>query len=360
MKSIAFFNNKGGVGKTTCTYAVGVALAKKGKKVLLVDADSQCNLTGYFYGLKDGESYENFLIDKNHHSVYSLTSEIFGKEKKDFSNGRKIYRKEFSSQKTPEKKSFFVDLLLGDTRIAEYEYDLALAVQTKTPALKKLPVVFYKNILEQYSQDYDYILFDMSPNYGVINLCLLMSCQYFIMPIFPDYFCYQSVSNMGEILVKWNENFSGSFRNINKNDDEDKIPFDLKPKFLGTITQNFKIYRQKAAKNFEKWQQKINEEIKNKMIPPLNDKNMAISENNFHSFFSDEKRSKVYNIENIRDYNTLGRVAELEGIPVSEIEEENLKNQEMFGHAIKQNMGTVRLFRDLFDYIAGGLEKVGL
>lgn len=354
MISIALFNNKGGVGKTTCTYGIGVALAKKGNRVLLVDADPQCNLTGYVYGLKDEDSYEKFLTNKNYHSIYSLTSDVFGKEKEENLNNRKVYRKQFETEEE-NKKTFSVDFLLGDTRIAAYEYDLALAIQTKTPALKALPVVFYKNILEKYKENYDYILIDMSPNYGVINLCLLMSCQYFIMPIFPDYFCYQSVSNMGNILTKWNETISGSFRNINKNTDENKLPFDLKPKFLGIITQNFKIYRQKPAKNFEKWQQKINKEIKEKMIPSLKDKDMTISETDFEKRFKNRERSKIYNIENIRDYNTLARVAELEGIPVSEIKAENLKNQDKFGYGIEQNMKTVDLIKGLFDYIAEGL-----
>lgn len=48
MRTIAFCNHKGGVGKTTSTASVGVAMACQGKKVLLVDLDGQANLTGIF------------------------------------------------------------------------------------------------------------------------------------------------------------------------------------------------------------------------------------------------------------------------------------------------------------------------
>ena len=47
MKILSVFNNKGGVGKTTLTYHVANALAEMGYKVLMIDADPQCNLTIY-------------------------------------------------------------------------------------------------------------------------------------------------------------------------------------------------------------------------------------------------------------------------------------------------------------------------
>ena len=50
MKKIVLFNHKGGVSKTTTTFNLGWKFAEKGRKVLLVDGDPQCNLTSLFLG----------------------------------------------------------------------------------------------------------------------------------------------------------------------------------------------------------------------------------------------------------------------------------------------------------------------
>jgi cobyrinic acid ac-diamide synthase len=67
MKTIAFFNNKGGVGKTTFTFHLGYALERIGKKVLFADLDPQCNLTNYTS--RKGELYtDHFTIGQLYHN----------------------------------------------------------------------------------------------------------------------------------------------------------------------------------------------------------------------------------------------------------------------------------------------------
>ena len=65
---IAFFNHKGGVSKTTTAFHLGWMLASKGKRVILADADPQCNLTGLVLG-DDDDGYENWFVSNNKRNV---------------------------------------------------------------------------------------------------------------------------------------------------------------------------------------------------------------------------------------------------------------------------------------------------
>ena len=68
MKKIAIFNHKGGVSKTTTSFNLGWSISKLGKRVLLVDADSQCNLTMYSLGK---EKFEEYYKENNKNNIYT-------------------------------------------------------------------------------------------------------------------------------------------------------------------------------------------------------------------------------------------------------------------------------------------------
>src|SRR2546430_3399875 len=59
-KRIALFNHKGGVSKTTTTFNLGWMLAQKGKRVIMVDGDPQCNLSGMVLGYRGPTDFEQF------------------------------------------------------------------------------------------------------------------------------------------------------------------------------------------------------------------------------------------------------------------------------------------------------------
>jgi cellulose biosynthesis protein BcsQ len=65
VKIITLFNHKGGVSKTTTAFNLGWMLARKNQRVLLVDCDPQCNLTGMVLGLEDLETSESIQGTKD-------------------------------------------------------------------------------------------------------------------------------------------------------------------------------------------------------------------------------------------------------------------------------------------------------
>jgi chromosome partitioning protein len=78
-KTISIFNNKGGVGKTTYMYHVAHMLARRNLKVLMVDCDSQCNLTAYSLGdadIKKAWSDTGNSIYQNIEPVYKTTGDV--------------------------------------------------------------------------------------------------------------------------------------------------------------------------------------------------------------------------------------------------------------------------------------------
>ena len=64
-KSICLFNHKGGVSKTTTTFNLGWSLAALEKKVLIVDLDSQCNLTGLVLGFDAAAVVSEYIVLKD-------------------------------------------------------------------------------------------------------------------------------------------------------------------------------------------------------------------------------------------------------------------------------------------------------
>ena len=76
-KTIAFFSHKGGVSKTTTTYNLGWALANAGKRVLMIDGDPQCNLTGMTLSLEGQEDFEKLYESDNRANLYDALRPAF-------------------------------------------------------------------------------------------------------------------------------------------------------------------------------------------------------------------------------------------------------------------------------------------
>lgn len=155
-KTIAICNQKGGVGKTTSTVNVGVGLAMQGKKVLLIDADPQGDLTTCL-GWNDADNLQNTLSDK-------MMEVVQGKENNPF-NGI-LHHKEG------------VDLMPSSSDLFDFEISLVTAMNRE---------VILKSYLSEVKDKYDYILIDCSPSLGMMTLNSLSAADSVIIPVQAHY-----------------------------------------------------------------------------------------------------------------------------------------------------------------------------
>ncbi len=311
-KIIALFNHKGGVSKTTTTFNLGWILAHLGKKVLLVDGDSQCNLTGQVLGLSGEDSFENFYYENNGVNLKSSLSAAF--------EGKPELMKPVECYQVPENPNLF--LLPGHVSFFEYDVQLGIAQELANtmPVMKNLPGAI-NHLLRSTGKasEFDYILIDMSPSVTPLNQNLLMISDYFIVPCSPDFFNYMAIESLTGVIPRWVDGISKiKSSNIFK-DAKYKLPPEL-PKFLGVISQRFRPRQGGPAKSFQNWIDKILERVTETLVPEFEKLNMLLDEDAYKRNFE----THLYNIINIRDFNSLIARSQEHNVPVFVLNDEQI------------------------------------
>lgn len=137
-KTIAIANQKGGVGKTTTAFSLGVALASNNKKVLIVDADPQANLT----------TYMGFYDEDNIPVTLSTLIE------------RYIDDEDIKSEEAILHHQENVDLIPSSLNLSMTESNLLNAMSREYAM---------KNCLNDLKKQYDYIIIDCMPSLSMIT-----------------------------------------------------------------------------------------------------------------------------------------------------------------------------------------------
>ena len=170
-KVIAITNQKGGVGKTTTTFNLGVALAKQGKRVLVVDVDPQSNLTTYA-GWYDENELKYTLTDLMEQSM----------------NDEEIKTKESILHHNEN-----VDLIPSNLSLSALENSLTYAMSREYTL---------RNCLSSIKDDYDYILLDCQPSLGMLTINALASANSVIIPVQSEYFALRGMTDLFKIINK--------------------------------------------------------------------------------------------------------------------------------------------------------------
>ncbi len=225
MQSIAFFNNKGGVGKTTLLCNVAAYFAQHlGQSVCVIDADPQCNATQYFFD----EDYVLRLFEQDgSFTISSVLDPLSSGE--GYSENIQVHKAE----------RFGVDVIVGDPRLALTEDLLAKDWgDAKAGELRGIRTSLVFSELLSRLQGYDYVFFDVSPSLGAINRSILLSADYFVSPMSIDIFSLRAFENISKWIDDWWTDWTRGIDNVRQ---KDKIP-NLnygQARFLGYVTQQY-------------------------------------------------------------------------------------------------------------------------
>ncbi len=159
-KIIAFTNKKGGVGKTTTAVNMAAYCAGAGKKVLVVDIDSQGNATtalGFSKGALKKSVY-NVLVDDDTAAANILNTKLPG-----------------------------LDILPANVDLSGAEVDIVY---------KRNRERLLKEALERVKNDYDYIFIDCPPSLGLLTINAWVASDSIIIPLQSEYFALEGVSQL--------------------------------------------------------------------------------------------------------------------------------------------------------------------
>ncbi|MBL8899693.1 MAG: ParA family protein [Planctomycetes bacterium] len=167
MRRIAIINQKGGVGKTTTTTNLGAALARRGKRVLIVDIDPQANLS----------IHVDVDITKLEHSTYTL-----------------LVEDSTPAQAIRPTSTKGLEILPTNIDLSGAELELANAIGRETILRDKLAQHFKEH------GEVDFVLYDCPPSLGLLSLNALAAADEVFIPVQTEFFALQGMTKLLQVV----------------------------------------------------------------------------------------------------------------------------------------------------------------
>lgn len=240
---IAFFNNKGGVGKTSLVYHIAWMMADIGLRVVAADLDPQGNLSAAFL---DDDRLEELWPENEHPST------IYGAV-------RPLKRGVGDvSQPLLEAINDQLALIPGDMALSEFEDDLSQVWPKCLDGDERAFRVIssFWRVLQKGASAHEanVILVDLGPNLGAINRAALIASDYVVIPLGPDLFSLQGLRNLGPTLRRWRQGWS---ERLTKNPDRNLLLPKGSMQPIGYIIMQHSVRRDRPVKSYDKWINRI-------------------------------------------------------------------------------------------------------
>ena len=257
---IAFFNNKGGVGKTSLVYHLTWMYANLEMQVVAADLDPQANLTAAFL---EEEQLEKLWPKGNHpNTIYGCIRPLL---------------KASGDIKEPHLESIEgtpIALLSGDLSLSRFEDQLS---ETWPKCLSKDERAFrvtsaFWRIMQKAALNHhaDVILMDLGPNLGPINRSALIAADYVVIPLSPDLFSLQGLRNLGPALREWRSDWQDRQAAWEKLQEEETI-YDLalpegKMQPIGYVVLQHVVRMDRPVKAYNNWIARIPREYQESVL----------------------------------------------------------------------------------------------
>jgi cellulose biosynthesis protein BcsQ len=237
---LVLYNHKGGVGKTTLTVNIASALAAAGKRVLLVDADPQCNITSY---LVEANVVNKWLDESDSDVGTTIWSAI--KPVAESSGPVKRIK--------PYERLKGIYLIPGDIRLSDFEQDLNQiwieCLQRKVRGFNGASAISELVGAAAERVKADFVFYDVGPNIGPLNRIVLLDCDYFIVPAACDVFSTRALSTLGHSLDNWIR----EWQVISQLAPDNTLLLPGRPTFLGYVLQRFRVYGGVVSDGFSQY-----------------------------------------------------------------------------------------------------------
>jgi cellulose biosynthesis protein BcsQ len=238
MKTIGFFNNKGGVGKTTLVYHVAWMLSELGVRTIAVDLDPQANLTSMFL---EQERLEEIWATLPPPTIDGFVSPLF----EGLGDILPPIIEEIGSR---------LGLIVGDLSLSRREDALSAAWPGCANGDRRAfrDMSSFARTIDAAGTAFDaaVALIDVGPNLGSLNRAVLLGCDFLVVPLGADLFSLQGLRNMGPALKEWQNSWH---RNRDRNPDPSLMLPTGTMAPAGYVVMRHSISAGRPARAFSRW-----------------------------------------------------------------------------------------------------------
>ncbi|PSQ97877.1 MAG: chromosome partitioning protein [Bacteroidetes bacterium SW_9_63_38] len=265
---ISFFNNKGGVGKTSLIYHLAWMYADNDWRVLAADLDPQANLTATF--LKE-DRLESVVFEYGDEAdtIYECVQPLI--------RGVGDVADPVLEHIEADSLSENLALLSGDLSLSKFEDQLAGAWPRCADGEERafrVASAFWR-IMQQAARQHeaDLVLMDLGPNLGAINRSALIAADYVVIPLAPDLFSIKGMRNLGPTLRKWREQWNDR---LNKNPAQDLSLPEGKMQPVGYTVQQHSVRLDRPAKAYRRWIGRMPNVYREEILEELPDESVDV------------------------------------------------------------------------------------